>query len=48
MNRKPKKRIEDLTETKVLESIVTIVGFGIGVGLGLWILFEIVMIGIQR
>jgi hypothetical protein len=48
MDNKPKKRIEDLTERDVLGWVIAVLGFLIGIGLGIWILIEIVMIGIQR
>ncbi len=46
---RPKKRIEDIVKRKRMWVRITgIVGFLIGMGLGLWILIEIVKIGIQR
>ncbi len=49
MDNKPKKRIEDIVKRKRMWVRITgIVGFLIGMGLGLWILIEIVKIGIQR
>jgi len=46
---RPKKRIEDIVKRKRMWVRITgIVGFIIGMGLGLWILIEIVKIGIQR
>jgi hypothetical protein len=37
-----KKKPKDLTERDVLGWIISIVGFTIGVGLGLWILIELI------
>jgi len=49
MENKPKKRIEDIVKRKRMWVRITgIVGFLMGMGLGLWILIEIVKIGIQR
>jgi hypothetical protein len=33
---------------KVIKRVIAVLGFLIGIGLGVWILIEIVMIGIQR
>ena len=49
MNNKPKKRIEDIVRKRILiQRGIAVMGFIIGMGLGLWILIEIVRIGIQR
>lgn len=49
MNNKPKKRIEDIVKRKRMwVRIIGVMGFLIGIGIGLWILIEIVKIGIQR
>ncbi len=49
MNNKPKKRIEDIVRRqRIIQRVIAVLGFLIGIGLGLWILIEIVKIGIQR
>jgi hypothetical protein len=49
MNNKPKKRIEDIVRRqRIIQRVIAVLGFVIGMGLGLWILIEIVKIGIQR
>jgi hypothetical protein len=46
---KPKKKIEDIVRRqRIIQRVIAVLGFVIGMGLGLWILIEIVMIGIQR
>ena len=46
---KPKKRIEDIVKRqRIIQRVIAVLGFVIGMGLGLWILIEIVKIGIQR
>ena len=49
MDNKPKKRIEDIVKRqRIIQRVIAVLGFVIGMGLGLWILIEIVMIGIQK
>jgi hypothetical protein len=49
MENKPKKRIEDIVKRqRIIQRVIAVLGFLIGMGLGLWILIEIVKIGIQR
>jgi hypothetical protein len=49
MNNKPKKRIEDIVRRqRIIQRVIAVLGFVIGMGLGLWILIEIVKIGIQK
>jgi hypothetical protein len=49
MDNKPKKKIEDIVKRqRIIQRVIGIVGFLIGMGLGVWILIEIVKIGIQR
>jgi hypothetical protein len=49
MENKPKKRIEDIVKRqRIIQRVIAVLGFVIGMGLGVWILIEIVKIGIQR
>jgi hypothetical protein len=49
MNNKPKKKIEDIVKRqRIIQRVIAVLGFVIGMGLGLWILIEIVKIGIQK
>ena len=46
---RPKKRIEDIVRRqRIIQRVIALLGFVFGMGLGLWILIEIVKIGIQR
>jgi hypothetical protein len=46
---KPKKKIEDIVRRqRIIQRVIAVLGFVIGMGLGLSILIEIVKIGIQR